>query len=88
MNNTFFTEEEIHTLNSFAMQELLTDLMTDYRGHLQDDGVKDEILEKFYDNPCFTLSGMNKEQAYNFHNKLSKTYDVVVELELEFDLPF
>mgnify|MGYP001582074118 FL=1 len=76
------------TMTDITMEELLIDLMSDYTDYLQDDGVKDEILEKFYDNPCFTLSGMTKEQAYNFHNKLSKTYDVVVELELEFDLPF
>lgn len=75
-------------MTDITMEELLIDLKSDYRDYLQDDGVKDEILEKFYDNPSFTLSGMNKEQAYNFHNKLSKTYDVVVELGLEFDLPF
>jgi len=75
-------------MTDITMEELLIDLMSDYRDYLQDDGVKDEILEKFYGNPCFTLSGMTKEHVYNFHNRLSKTYDVVAELEVEFDLPF
>ena len=67
-----------------TMEELLIDIMSDYRHYLQDDGVKDEILNKFYDNPYFTMSGMTEDQAVRFHNRLSKTYDVVAELEEEF----
>ena len=67
-----------------TMEELLIDIMSDYRHYLQHDGVKDEILEKFYDNPYFTMSGMTEDQSVRFHNRLSKTYDVVAELEEEF----
>jgi hypothetical protein len=65
------------TMTDITMEEQLTDLMVDYTDFLQDNGVKDEILNKFYDNSLFTFSGMNKEQAYNFHNKLSKMYDTL-----------
>jgi len=72
-------------MTDITMEELLIDLMSDYRGHLKDDGVKDEILEKFFDNTCFdfTIEGMDDEQLENFESRLTKTYDVVAELELE-----
>lgn len=69
MENTFARMADI------TMREDLTWIMDDYVGYLSDEGVKEEVMEKFYDNSTFTLSGMTKEQAYTFHNRLMDMYD-------------
>ena len=65
-------------MTDITMKEDLMWIMDDYVGNLSDEGVKEEVIEKFYNNSTFTFSGMTKEQAYTFHNRLMDMYDTLM----------